>query len=297
MNKIKASIAILFLRAVALLPLWLVRIKGRWLGKLIWLANSRSRKITEMNLRVCFPEMEESEREMLARESLAHLGIMVLEAASTWLWPSEKILSTIEGVEGKEIFDQALQQGKGVIILTPHIGNWEVLGLYLGPLAPFAVLYTPIKVPELDQFVLTARERAGNELAASNARGVKQLLKKLKKGNVIGILPDQEPDKSGGEFSSLFDVPALTMTLVSNLVQRTGARVVCGMAQRVEGGGYKIIFQAADPAIYSSDLTESLRGLNTMVENSVKFCPEQYQWGYKRFNQQIDGTKRDYKLK
>ena len=116
--------------------------------------------------------------------------------------------------------------------------------------------------------------------------------KALKRGEQIGILPDQEPKLEGGVFASFFSVQALTMTLVSGLIARTGAKVVCGYAERLpKGRGYGVHFKQVDPLIYDPDLKESVEGLNRSVEACVKQLTEQYQWEYKRFKRRPDGSR------
>ena len=111
---------------------------------------------------------------------------------------------------------------------------------------------------------------------------------------MVGILPDQLPAPEGGDFAPFYGLPALTMTLVHSLIQRTGSLVVCGGAQRLDDGGFKLFFNEAPTAIYSEDKIESLTALNQAVEQCAAAAPAQYQWEYKRFRKQPDGVKRYY---
>jgi KDO2-lipid IV(A) lauroyltransferase len=115
-------------------------------------------------------------------------------------------------------------------------------------------------------------------------------LKALQSGEIIAVLPDQVPADESGMYAPFFGVPALTMTLVSKLTQRTGAKVFCGFAQRLpKGKGFKVVLQEANPAVFSNNLEESITGLNESVEHSVELAVAQYQWEYKRFRRQPDG--------
>jgi KDO2-lipid IV(A) lauroyltransferase len=218
-----------------------------------------------------------------------------LELGPIWRRPVPALRGVIEAVEGEEDFQQAISKGKGVIILAPHIGAWELFAIYLGDKEPFTALYQPPDNPAMHELINTARSRTGIKVAPTNIKGVKILLQNLKKGEVIGILPDQVPRAEGGEFAPFFGVPALTTTLVSNLVKRTGAQVVVGSALRIaRSGKFKIVFRPVPATIASADINVALGVLNKSVEECVEQAPEQYQWEYKRFKKQPGGERKYY---
>jgi KDO2-lipid IV(A) lauroyltransferase len=181
-----------------------------------------------------------------------------------------------------------------VVLLAPHLGNWEVLGLYLSDVADITSLYQPPEMAALEPIIRQSREKVGAKLVPTNRRGVAALLKVIKNGGFTGILPDQVPEASGGDFAPFYGVPALTMTLVDNLRSRSDCLVIAAYAQRIKGG-FEIHFLEADPGVYSSDQSEALVALNRTVENCVNGVPEQYQWEYKRFRRQPEGMPRRYK--
>jgi KDO2-lipid IV(A) lauroyltransferase len=123
---------------------------------------------------------------------------------------------------------------------------------------------------------------------------VRTLLKALNSGGVLTILPDQVPPVSSGKFAPFFGEPTLTMTLVTNLIQRTGARAVCCYCKRLPGGKYELVFREVDEDVYAADFDTALAGINNSVERCVRDCPEQYQWQYKRFKFLPNMEKRDY---
>lgn len=201
-------------------------------------------------------------------------------------WLEPRILR----VHGRDVLARALATGKGVLLLAPHIGNWEVLGLYLARQAAVTSLYQPPDMATLDKVIRSSREKSGATLVPTNRRGVAALVRALKAGNVSAILPDQVPDKrAGGAFAPFFGHPALTMTLVTNLRRSAGCQVVAGLARRVPGG-FEIHFLEAADGIDSDDEARALAALNATVEACVAICPEQYQWEYKRFRKQPDGS-------
>jgi KDO2-lipid IV(A) lauroyltransferase len=207
-------------------------------------------------------------------------------------------MEKIDRIEGEGIIEQALAEGRGVILLAPHIGAWEFLGLYLGKHFPTTSLYQPPDNPALHQIMLKSRQRSNASLAPTNTRGVKILLQTLKRGELIGILPDQVPPREGGDYGDFFATPALTTTLVKNLAARTGAKVITGAAYRINRtGSFKLVFSAVDEAVYADDMHTSLTALNRSVERCVLEAPEQYQWEYKRFKRQPVGRQQFYQKK
>lgn len=258
---------------------------GGWLGRLLYRLGGRAVDVTRINIRFCFPHLEDQEKERLIKRSLQETMRCGLEFGWCWQADMETILDSIQAVHGLEHLKDAHQQGKGVIVLGPHLGNWELFGHYVNQYYPFSVMYAEPKLAELSAVMVEGRCRAGMKLAPANLKGVAQQLKWLQKGEAIGILPDQEPDdRSGGVFAPFMGIEALSPKLVTRLIAKTGAQVVAGFAQRLpEGQGFDIHIIPADVAIYSADETEAATGMNRMVEQLVAIAPEQYQWEYKRF--------------
>ena len=181
------------------------------------------------------------------------------------------------------IFCPAHPNGRGVVVLAPHLGNWEVLGLHLGMLGQVVSLYEPVKLEMLSNLIVRARQRSGALLVPTTKRGLASLVKSVKAGHIAGILPDQVPTKgASGENVEFMGNLCSTGTLSSNIIRRTGALAVFGFAQRISGG-FQIRYLPASDKIYSEDISESLTALNTGVEKCISYCPEQYQWEYKRF--------------
>ncbi|MCG8613105.1 MAG: lysophospholipid acyltransferase family protein [Pseudomonadales bacterium] len=295
MNKIKARLAVGLIRIVSLLSLASVQKLGAFLGMVLWRTGSSPAKVTKINIDLCFPERSEAEREKLAAQSLQETCKTFLEMGAIWEWPVSKSLGLVREVKNKRLFDEARASGQGLIVLGPHLGNWELSGLYLSSLTEMAALYRPPKVKELETYMSQVRGRSGSELVPTDKRGVIRLFSILKRGGVVGVLPDQVPDDSGGVFVPFFGVPANTIKLVSKMVEKTGARVLCLYAQRLPSGhGFILVFRDVDPLLYSRDLTDSVTGLNKSVERCVLDIPTQYQWEYKRFKHYQPGRERYY---
>ncbi len=282
-------------KCLAGLPLSWVRLLGHITGSLLWLFNTRSARITLRNIELCFPDLSPDERKQLAKQSLQQTAQTAMEAGAIWRhsWPWVK--SKIVAMEGHELLQAKVAEGKGVLVLAPHHGNWEVVAPYLASVAPLTAMYQPIENPEMDKLVLEGRSKININMAPTNRKGVMMLFKALRSGHIVGILPDQLPDSDSGRIVAPFmGVPAWTMTLVHGLIQRTGCAVCSCYAERVDGG-FKIVVMEADADIYNEDQLTSVTGLNASVAACVKRAPSQYQWEYKRFRRLPEEYPRFYK--
>lgn len=254
------------------------------LARVVQLLNPRERRVTRRNLGQAFPALDKGARAQLVTESLAHSTATMLELGKVWLGDEDAVRDSILEVHGRNLLDDARAEGRGVIVLAPHFGNWEVLNFWLSSHFPFTAMYEPPKFERLDPIIRHGRERMGASLVPTNSRGVAALLKALKRAEAIGILPDQEPGRGSGVFADFYCRPAYTATLLPKLVARTDARVITGVAQRLEDGhGFAIHFLAADEGVYDEDEATSARGVNASVEAAIALAPAQYQWEYKRW--------------
>jgi len=287
-SPIKARIILTFIAVLGRLPLPIARGLGGGIGRLIWRLNTREVKVTRKNLALCFPAMDEAERTQLARNSVIESAKLSLEILLVWQRRREWLMGKIVNVQGAELFAGTDDEKRGVILLAPHIGNWEVLGLYASTLREMASLYQPPKQAFLEPVMTGGREKYGAKLLPTDVKGVAGVLKYLKRGSATGILPDQVPADAGGRYANFYGTPAYTMTLICRLIAKTGCRVVAGAALRIPGG-FKIIFQEVPEDIFSSDEETALTAMNKAVEDVVALCPEQYQWEYKRFKKTEPG--------
>lgn len=277
-------------RLLSLLSLrWAQRI-GRFLGGVMWKLGGRSVETTRKNLRACYPNLSDKAREDLGRQSLRETGATAMEIPLMWEWPVERCLGLIKEIEGEELLDGYKADGKGLLLLAPHLGNWELAGLFFASRYKMAALYSPPNRLEFEHYIKKVRSRSGSELVATDRRGIMRLFAILREGGVVGILPDQTPRLEGGEFAPFFGIPAATMTLASKLIHKTDAQPLITFAQRLpDGEGFKIVIKRADEGMTSKDMTESLTALNHSVEQCIELAPEQYQWEYKRFRRTAPG--------
>lgn len=293
---LKGKIIVVFIRLIGLLPLSLVRYMGVAVARLSWLVQTRDAKVTQTNIDMCFPLLNTQQRKTLAKQSLIETGKLAFEICTVWTSDNIWLRGKIFQIHGEQLLIDALAKQKGVIVLAPHFGNWEVLGRFLPNYAKTTNLYQPPKQAFIEPLMRAGRGQDGAVLAPANLRGVSQLLVALKKGGISGILPDQCPDQGSGIFSPFCGHSAYTITLVHGLLQRTGCQVLLAAVKRVKKG-FEIYYIEPDEAIYSEDLQTSVDGLNKTVETCIALAPEQYQWEYKRFKKQPEGHAKLYQYK
>lgn len=281
------------LKLIALLPLSIARVIGSGIANLLSRTNNDIYRLSRINIALTHPQLSQEALDKTTKDSVASTVINAFEMPIVWQRDNNWIMKKTVSVEGENFLASAIQCEKGVIIIAPHIGNWEILGRQLPTYAPTTSLYQPPKLTVLENIVRDGRERSGAKLVPTNTRGVAALLKALKRGEMTGILPDQVPPKNSGVFAPFYGMSAYTMTLVYSLIQKTGCRVVLGSALRVPGG-FKVIYGEAPEGIYSEDQDTSLRALNLMVEMAISNDVAQYQWAYKRFKVQPEGAEKVY---
>lgn len=283
------------LRAFSMLPLPAAHAIGTLIGRLFNLKENRLRHATRVNVGICFPDMTEQQRAHLVRRSLIETGKTFAETGALWLGDAQEALALIKRVSGERHVKDALAHGKGVILAAPHLGAWELAGLYCSAHYPLSSLYRPPRMFALDGMIRTARQRLGARLVPTDAGGIRALYKALAQGEAVGILPDQEPGSGNGIFAPFFGIPAYTMVLLSRLAIKAGAPVIFVYAERLpRGAGFHLHFVAGPAIISEGTLEESVRGVNAAVEQCARALPEQYQWSYKRFRSRPAGEQRFY---
>jgi len=284
------------LKLAALLPFRVAQWIGVVIGWYNWLFLTRAARVTKVNLEVCLPELDDEVRKRLAKISLMQTGQTMMETASIWMGNIEKNLSRIKTVTGEHILAEALEQDQGVILILPHLGNWELFNLFYGAHSTMTALYQPPKGEALHTLIRKVRDRGGNLVVPTTHRGLSQLYRTLKKGGVVTILPDQVP--ANGVYAPFFGVEALTDLLIPRLVKRTGARVVCVYVKRLDrGNGFEVVYRPVHKGIDSPDLNNSVLAVNMSIEECVREIPEQYQWEYKRFRDRPKGELKLYQFK
>ena len=281
----------MFLKASALLPLPVVHLLGVLTGWALFLVPNRLARDTRTNIRLCLPDLGRARQRRLARKSLVEAGKTLLETGALWLRSGPRALRLVRSVQGLELVQAGIEQGRGVILATPHLGAWEAAGLYGAATFNMTCLYRPLRIRELEELVQSARNRLGANYVPATEHGIRSVCKTLAQGGTVAMLPDQEPrPDTGGNFTAFFKTPALTMTLLARLANRTGAVVIFAWCERLSRGrGYALHFSTAPHDIYSPDLDAATLAMNRSIEGLIRTCPAQYQWSYRRFRTRPPG--------
>lgn len=292
----RAFFIIYFLKFLSFFPLIFLHHLGNLIGRLLFIFPNKAKAITQANIQHCFPNKAKHAQQQLIKLSLIEMGKTFTESAAIWFWPKEKLATLLHESPSTNALKKAIQQNQGAIILAPHLGAWEVCGLYCSQLRPLTVMYRPPRLTELEPIIIQGRERLDIKLAATDAQGIRALSRALKNKECIAILPDQDPGKNGGVFAPFFNQPANTMTLVSRLAMKGKVPVFFIYAERMsKGKGYLIHCKQAPDALTSGTLEESVVAMNQVVEQCVQLLPTQYQWSYKRFKNQPKGMPNIYR--
>jgi Kdo2-lipid IVA lauroyltransferase/acyltransferase len=271
--------ALRLFRLLSWLPLRALHALGGMLGVLVYRVSARNRSLTQQNL-------AQARVPVSASEALRENGRAVLELAWVWFRPAQEVLAHVQ-VHGQAVVDAARAQGKGVIFLTPHMGCFEICAQYLAVQAPITALYRPPRKAWMKPLVEDTRARHNLYLAPADGKGVRMMLKALKRNEAIGLLPDQVPGVSekGGEgvWAVWFGKPAYTMTLPAKLAYSTGAPVVLMLALRKEkGAGFELRFTPFTGTLTGNDAADA-RSINAAIEALAALAPVQYWWSYNRY--------------
>jgi KDO2-lipid IV(A) lauroyltransferase len=297
-EKLKGLLAVGTLRAIAMLPWGGVQKLGRLLGWLMYRLPNRSTEVARINLTHCFPEQTKAEREQLLQENLKNIGQSFTESACAWIWPPAKTMQRIKEVEGLEILQQARAEGKAIVGITSHLGNWEVLNHFYclhggNPI----IFYRPPKLKALDELLARQRVQMGNRVAPSTREGIISVIKEVRKGGAVGIPADPEPSLSSGVFVPFLAVQALTSKFVAGMLAGKPDRVAGIFLHAVrlpDDSGFKVIIEAAPDDMYSTDTPTAVAAMSRTLASYVERWPEQYMWTMKRFRRRPDNEKRWY---
>lgn len=264
---------------IAKFPLAITHKMGAVIGYITFYSSKKHANLMRANLRNSKLFNDEASYQHTLKENISESGKAIIETFAIWFRQYEKLKPWMQQCTGWEHVTAAKKRGKGIIFLTPHLGCFEITSIYYGQFDPITVLYRPPRQAWLKPIIQSGRERKGVTLAPANAKGVKQLIQALKRGEAIGILPDQAPLEGEGEWVNFFNRPAYTMTLACKLAKKSGAQVLMAFGERLENGqGYHIhIKPVADGNINTPAL------LNTEIEKAIASCPSQYAWFYDRY--------------
>ena len=295
MTEFAAALLYALAWSVARLPWPLLRALADGVAALSIAVNAREARVARRNLELIRPDLDGAAREALMRDILRTTARQAFETLRLWTRSASRNLAEIAEVHGEARFDAALLEPRGLLVAAPHMGNWELLNQWLAMKTPLAILYRPPESAIGEAFLRRVRANAGGDVeqVRAEAAGVRPLLKRLQKGGVVGILPDQQPKAGEGEFAPFFGKPALTMSLLGRLASRSGARVLFAWCERLPGSSpprFALHIEAAPEAIGDADPQAAVASLNAGVEAIARRDFAQYQWTYKRYTLRPPGS-------
>jgi len=269
---------------------WLMR-AGRVLGRLLLVLPGHRRHVASVNLALCFPELTDAQRHDLLRRHFESLGMGMMEIVLSWWAPAAR-LRPLACVDGMEHFEDALKEGRGVILLMAHFTTVEIATTLLAMNVPLYATYRPHNNALFEEVMRRARQRHAPVIDHGNIR---VMLRALKNNKAVWYSPDQDYDGKHSVFVPFFGVPAATMTATAELARLSGAVVIPIFPERLPGGkGYRITLQPALDNLPSGDIERDTARINALFEEQVRRIPEQYLWVHRRFKSRPPGSKRVY---
>jgi Kdo2-lipid IVA lauroyltransferase/acyltransferase len=249
---------------------------GAWLGrKMLWSSGMRNRLTDNLTT-----------ARLIGRVSLKQAaeaaGKLAIETVALWRTPDEVALSRVRATQGWDTVNELRDAGRGVIFLTPHLATFEIASLYIGAQMPMTVMFRPPRETWAEPMMRAGRDRLNIKSVPADISGIRAMLKALRRGEPIGLLPDQVPTRGDGAWAPFFGRPAYTMTLVQKFARTTKSAVVMVACKRLRNGaGYELRFEVLPT--FSEAPEVAAAELNAAVERAIEFAPTQYLWTYNRY--------------
>ena len=270
------------LRFVSKQPIKFARFFAKGLAGLVNLLKiSKNNDALRLNLKIALPELSDERREVIAKQAVRNELTTYFEFFSIWGSSNQKNIERVQKVHGEHLLHQALAAQKGLVLIVPHFGTWEIMNSYVAQFTEMTIMYKPVKDPGADLFVREARSREGAHLVPTDESGVRQIFKALKQGGTTVILPDHTP-KQGGEMIPYFGFPLASSNLSAKLIQKTKAKALLLYAIRNDDG-FDMYIEEMSESIYQGTANDGTFVIHQAIEDLVRRYPEHYHWTYKRF--------------
>lgn len=275
----------LVFRCLSRLPLAVLHALGALLGWLVYCGSATYRQRFRANV------AQAGIGWAAARPAIAAAGRMTAELPWLWFGNRHRPRGSALRWEGEELIAQALAQKRGLVVMTLHMGCFEICAQaiaerFMTPESPITVLYRPARQAALREVMAGSRERPGLATAPASLAGVRQMIRGLRRGEAVGLLPDQVPPDGLGVWAPFFGRPAYTMTLAARLVQQTGAALLLIWGERLPRGRGFVVHVLPAPEIAPGASAEAAAAtINAAMESVIRRAPGQYLWGYHRYKQ------------
>ena len=287
-----ARLGVFIFWLIHFLPFRVIVAIGNGLGTLAYPFAGERRRVGEINLKLCLPNMDEAARKKLLRAHFRMFMRGLIERSILW-WSSAERINGLIRVEGVEHFEAI--KDKPSILLTPHFVGMDAGGQWITQRTDTVCMYANQKNMYLTELLLRKRARFRNQHLYSRQEGLRPILKGMRKGMPFVYPPDQDQGVKDGAFIPFFGVPAATMTSLPRIAQMTGAKVVPSITRVLPGGqGYVLTFYPAWENYPSGDDIADARHMNAFIEDRIREMPEQYFWLHKRFKTRPDGEAKLY---
>lgn len=264
---------------------------GRWLGKLAHKHSHSRRKVTEANIRACFPELSEKEQQELALASTISNVTGYMESTIAWWGNPKPFIDSLE-VHGHEHLEEAISRGKGVILIGAHFSLIDFAGPLVHSIEPFNYMYRPQNNPLMNAIVERARRYySGRDFTK---REIRKMIEFVREGNVVWYAPDQDTAPQHCVFAPFFGVQTACLTTPAWLARETGATVLQLSQFRKAPGIYSVHYSPILEGFPSDDEVENARRLNEGLEKAIRLHPEQYLWAHRRFKRRPPGEEPFY---
>ena len=269
-----------FLSFCSHLPLKMNHYLGAFIGQLLSLINSDAKKVTKQNIAICFSELSKNEQRSLVKKSLIETGKNLTESSLIWNQSFSENAKHVRNIYGKNYLDT----DETTILLVPHLGCWEITGRVIANTRAITFLFKPLKSQQQNQYLFERRNQGNLTMASADQSGVLKMQRALKQGELVGMLPDQDPGQEGGIVAPIFNSPVNTMTLLVRLAKKHNAQIVMCWANRLKKGrGFDLNFEPLDLISSSDNLLDQVTLMNGAIEDLIRRFPDQYMWSYRRF--------------
>ncbi len=259
---------------------WQIRL-GRVLGATLFHLSPQRRQVTEVNIRLCFPELDQDEQARMVRRVFANNGIGLFETAMAWWTPLEKLRGYYT-LKGREHLEQALAEGKGVILLGAHFSTLDLGGLLFSDCYPVDAMYRRHNNPMLEEMITRNRLRYfGQAIERSDIRSV---IRALRKNHIVWYAPDQDFGIKHSVYAPFLGVPAATITATTRMVKLNGSPILMLAQHRLpDDSGYELeLFPVIEPFPTGDEEADAAR-INQELEKAIRKDPAQYMWVHRRF--------------
>lgn len=283
-----------FLWLLTLLPYRLLMALGRLLGGLLYQVAGSRRRIVQRNLELCFPDLDQAQREAMVKENFASMGMTFFEMTIAWWWPPKR-LQRLGSVEGLEHLKQVTAAGEGVILMAFHFTTLEIGGALFSLHHRAWGMYRAHDNPVFDYIQRCGREiRLDGVVEREDVRG---MLKVLRAGGTIWYAPDQDYGPKQSIFVPFFGIPAATVTATTKFARLGKAKVIPMTQKRLPGGGYQVTIHPPLADFPSESEEADCLRINQFIETAIRQCPEQYLWAHRRFKTRPEGEAKLYSKK